>query len=248
LPLVALAPGDAPGLLSAYFNTYLKEEIREEGLVRSLAPFLRFLEIAGLLNGQTVNAVNIAREAAVPRTNVDSYFSILVDTLLGHFLCAYRPRVKVREVAHPKFYWFDSGIARAAAGLLFDPADRQWLGMALETLVYHELRVYNQAANRHRPIFYYRTPAGVEIDFVIETSKRRQDTSAHVVCIETKLAANWRREYEKPMRILSDAGGNRVVVDRMIGVYTGTRSYEFDGISVLPLDRFLAQLHAGEIF
>lgn len=248
LPLVALAPGDAPELLSAYFNTYLKEEIREEGLVRSLPPFLRFLEIAGLLNGQALNALNIAREAAVPRTNVDSYFSILVDTLLGHFLPAYRPNVKVREVARPKFYWFDPGVARAAAGLLFDPADRPWLGTALETLVYHELRVYNQTANRHRPIFYYRTPAGVEIDFVIETRKRRQGSPAHVVCIETKLSTNWRSAYEKPMRSLADSGGNRLAVDRMIGVYTGKRRYDFGDVTVLPVAEFLAQLYAGEVF
>jgi uncharacterized protein len=44
----------APGILSAYVNTYLKEEIREEGLVRKVPPFVRFLGIAGQLNGQVV--------------------------------------------------------------------------------------------------------------------------------------------------------------------------------------------------
>jgi len=76
------------------------------------------------LNAQLVNAQNIFREACLPRSSVDVYFSILEDTLLGHFLPSYRPRLKVREQAHPKFYWFYPGVARAAAGLLFDPADR----------------------------------------------------------------------------------------------------------------------------
>ena len=129
------------------------------------------------------HAQNIAREAAIPRSTVDSYFSILEDALLGHFLPAYRPNVKVRERAHPKFFWFDAGVARAAAGLLFDPPDRLWLGAALETLVLHELRVYNHTRSRHRRIHCYRTSSGTEIDFVIETRKRRQSTHPpNVVC------------------------------------------------------------------
>ena len=134
-----------PGIWKVFVvvNTYLKEEIKEEGIVRNLPPFLRFLEVAGLLNGQVVNGQNIAREASIPRASVDSYFSILEDTLLGHFLPAYRPKAKVREQAHPKFYWFDPGVARGAAGLLFDPVDRLWRGTALETTLFHELRVYN---------------------------------------------------------------------------------------------------------
>ena len=112
-------------------NSYIKEEIREESIVRRLAPFLRFLNIAGQLNAQQINASNVAREAMVGRSTVDSYFSILIDTLLGDFLPAYRPGAKVRESTHARFYWFDPGVARAAAGLLFEPVDRLWLGGAL---------------------------------------------------------------------------------------------------------------------
>lgn len=102
--MVQLDKKYAKEILTSYFNTYIKEEIKEKSIVRSLPPFLRFLSIAGLLNGQVVNGVNIAREASVPRSNVSVYFSILEDTLLGHFLPAFRPRLKVREGAHPKFY------------------------------------------------------------------------------------------------------------------------------------------------
>ncbi|MCK5595193.1 ATP-binding protein, partial [bacterium] len=114
LPLVQLDRENAPDILNAYVNTYIKEEIKEEGIVRSRPPFLRFLGVSGLMNGQLVNGQNIAREVSVPRSSVDMYFSILGDTLLGHFLPAYRPKLKVREQTHPKFHWFDPGVARAA--------------------------------------------------------------------------------------------------------------------------------------
>ena len=246
LPMVWLDPENAADILDSYVSTYIKEEIREEGIVRSLPPFMRFLAVAGLLNGQLVNGQNIAREAAIPRSTVDAYFSILRDTLLGHFLRAYRPKARVREQAHPKFYWFDPGVARAAAGLLFDPLDRIWQGGALETVVYHELRVYNHTHGKNRPIRFYRTASGVEIDFVVETQKRRASSPPHVVCIEVKLAERWDRKWEQAMRSLGNA--DRVCVDRMIGVYTGTRAYHFDGVDVLPVGEFMKALHEGNVF
>jgi predicted AAA+ superfamily ATPase len=172
------------------------------------------LNIAGQLNGQIVNGQNIAREASVPRSSVDGYFSIHEDTLVGHRLPAYRPRLKVREQAHPKFYWFDTGVARAAAGLAFDPVDRVWLGTALETLIYHELRVYNHTQNKQRPMAFYRTASGVEIDFIIETRKGISPSPPHIVCLEVKLAERWNRQWDRPMRDLATMHG--IHVDRMI--------------------------------
>ncbi|MDY6954087.1 MAG: AAA family ATPase, partial [Thermodesulfobacteriota bacterium] len=246
LPKVQTDRDNAADFLSAYVDTYLKEEIKEEGIVRKLPPFLRFLGITGQLNGQLVNGQNIAREAGVPRSSVDVYFSILEDTLLGHFLPAYRPRVKVREQTHPKFFWFDCGVARAAAGLLFDPVDRIWKGSSLETIILHELKVHNHTQGKHRGIYFYRTSSGVEIDFVVETKKRQQSTIPHIVCLEVKLAGKWDRRWERPMRSLRDHGG--IHVDRMIGVYTGARAYHYDDVDVLPVEEFLQQLQHGQVF
>ncbi|MDD3925087.1 MAG: AAA family ATPase [bacterium] len=246
IPWVQLDRNNAADILNSYVNTYIKEEIKEEGVVRKLQPFLRFLGIAGQLNSQVVNAQSISRDAAVPRSTVDTYFSILVDTLLGSFLHAYRPSAKIREQTHPKFYWFDPGVARAAAGLLFDPVDRIWQGTALETLIYHELKTYNHTRNRNRGIYFYRTITGSEVDFVIETQKKRPASPPHVICLEVKLAQKWDRRWEQPIRSLK--GSKKLIVDRMVGIYTGERSYNFDGFDVLPVEEFLRQLHQGKIF
>jgi predicted AAA+ superfamily ATPase len=246
LPLVQVDPSNAADILSAYAGTYLKEEVQAEGIVRRLPPFARFLTVAGQVNAQTLNAQNVARDAAIPRSSVDGYFSVLTDTLLAHFLPSYRPGLKVRERAHPKFFWVDAGIARAAAGLLRDPLDRVWKGASLETLIYHELRVYNTVAAKHRSLAYYRTAAGAEIDFIIEIRKRQSERPAHVVCIEVRLSTRWERRWERAMRDLQTLSGIRV--DKMIAVYTGERSYHFDGLDVWPVEIFLENLHRGNIF
>jgi predicted AAA+ superfamily ATPase len=246
LPLVVKNQDLAKDILNSYVNTYIKEEINEEGAVRHLPPFLRFLEIAGMMNGQVLNKQNIAREASVPPSNVDVYFSILEDSLLGHFLPAYRPNIKVREQTHPKFYWFDPGVARAAAGLVFDQPDRLWFGTALETLIYHELRVYNHIAEKERNIYYYRTASGSEIDFVIETRKRQFNTLPEIVCIEVKNTKKWDRRWEKTMRSIS--GNTKAIVKKMIGIYRGESSLHFDGMDIFPLEIFLHKLFSDEIF
>ncbi len=246
LPFVHNEPDTAADILLAYVNTYLKEDLQAEGLIRNVPPFVRFLAVAGQINGQILNAQNISREAAVARSTVDTYLTVLSDTLVGHVLPAWRPGLKVREAAQPKFYWFDPGVARAAAGLLRDPIDRLWQRTALETLLYHELRVYNEVSRKHRQISYYRTPAGVEIDFIIETARRPPGNPPQVVVIEIKRADRWDRRWNKPMRNLADTSG--VKVDRMIGVYCGLRSYRFDDIQVWPVEDFLKALFSGEVF
>ena len=246
LPLVVQSHGDEREILESYVHTYIQEEIKAEGIVRQAPPFLRFLSVAGQLNGQSVNASNISRDAAVTRVSVDAYFEILVDTLLGHFLPAWQPGLKVRERVRPKFYWFDPGVARFAAGLGHEPVDRAWKGFALETLVFHELRVFNETTAKHRPLSYYHTASDVEIDFVIETRKRQTSAKPAVVCVEVKSAERWDHSWDRAMRGLAASG--RVQVDGIYGVYLGNRRLQFDDVQVLPVMDFLSALHAGEVY
>ncbi len=246
LPLVVNEPRNAKDILRAYVHTYLKEEIREEGLVRKVEPFVRFLRVAGLLNAQSLNVTNIAREAQVPRNSVSSYFSILEDTLVGTRLEAYQPGSRVREVAHPKFYWFDPGVARAAAGLIDDPMDAVWQGFSLETWVLHELSVYNETQDRHRAIFHYRTGANVEVDFVVETRKKTLSQPGEAVLIEVKSAKRWSPPFERHLRAVAASANFKVKA--CVGVYLGEVRLSREGVEVYPLREFVEALYAGEIF
>jgi uncharacterized protein len=246
LPMVVNEPKHARAILGAYVHTYLKEEIRAEGLVRKVEPFVRFLRVAGMVNGQVLNLSNIARDAAVPRNSVETYFSILQDTLVGTLLPAYQPSARVREVGHPKFYWFDAGVARAAAGLLDDPMDSLWTGSALETWILHEINVYNEISERHRHVAHYRTGAGVEVDFVIETKKKTLSGKSEAVLIEAKSGKKWHPQYGAHMRSLVDNPGFNVKA--CVGVYLGSERLTVDGVRVYPLHQFIKALHDGEIF
>ena len=62
LSVTSAASEEKIEFLDAYVETYLKEEIQQEALVRNLDSFYRFLSVTALMNGQVLNITNIARD------------------------------------------------------------------------------------------------------------------------------------------------------------------------------------------
>ncbi len=237
LPLSITAPDDEAreDFLRAYVTVYLSEEIKAEGLVRNLGGFARFLEVAALAAGQRTNISGIARDAGVARETARGYFEVLVDTLLGTWLPAFRPRARIKEVALPKFYWFDPGVLHAAAGGLDQPLPADWQGVLLEHLLLHEIRAYLDYHGIKGSLGYWATPAGNEVDFVWWHGEK-------VVAVEAKHGTEYRRNYRKGIEALLTT----MAADSYV-VYRGERELEVDGTRVLPLATFLRRLHQGEI-
>ncbi len=87
-------PSDKKRYLRSYTQTYLKEEILVEQLVRNLDPFRLFLPLAAQMNTQILNYANIARDTGVDPKTVQNYYQILVETNLGFFLEPYNRSVR----------------------------------------------------------------------------------------------------------------------------------------------------------
>lgn len=236
LPQIQTETDYAIEALEAYVGNYIREEIQQEALVRNLESFARFLEVAALMNGQIVNVAGIARDAAVARPTVQGYFATLVDTLIGFWLPAWRKRAKVKEVASPKFYLFDPGVARALAGRLREPLDGMERGFLLETWVLHELRAAMAFRNLGGQLHYWRTPSGSEVDFVWTRGNR-------AIGIEVKTAATWRGEYGTAIKTLIADG----VLTGGHGVYTGSVELKDGPLRIWPLQRFLKELTDGRV-
>lgn len=186
LPM-AVNSNDPKRYLQSYVQTYLREEVQQEGFVRNLGAFSRFLEAASLTNASVLNKSAVARECSVERKVVESYFTILEDLLLGFPLPAFTKRAQRRLVQHPKFYFFDAGVYRAIrpTGPLDRPEEID--GAALETLVLQELRATNDYHELGYSLSYWRTLNGVEVDFVLYGERG-------LIGIEVKRAARLRRQ------------------------------------------------------
>jgi predicted AAA+ superfamily ATPase len=247
LPLILSAPDHRAETLEAYIDNYLRQELIEEGIVRKMDPFSRFLYVAGQMNGQILNVENIAREAKVKRPSVDNYFAVLADTLLGFRLRAYQPGLRVNEVTHPKFYFFDSGVARAAAGLTRDELDDAYRGFLFETFILNEVSCYNEYLGKKRDLFYYALRSGGDIDLIIQLQKRTQTRSDRVIAIEIKLGKKIRSEW-LDFLIRFDSDQKNTIAQRKIIVYNGITPETRHGIDILPVELFLTELYQGKIY
>jgi len=218
--------------LRAYVQTYLKEEIQAEALVRNLPGFVRFMPVAALFHGQVVNTASIARDAEVARTTVEGFFSILEETLLGFWLPAFETKLRVRERKKPKFYFVDPGLVRAIkhqTGTV-SPEER---GHLFEGWLVQLLRAHNDYHGLYDEAAYW-APAEarqVEVDLVLSRGRER-------IAIEIK---------GKPTLAGRDLAGLKAIADlpglkRRIAVYTGPRQQQRDGIEVWPVATLLEQL------
>ena len=171
LPNVVTASSDIERqeILRAYALVYLKEEIREEQLIRKLDPFLRFLEIAAQSNGNVINYSKIARDIESNSKTVERYFQILEDTLIGFFLDPFHKSVRKRQSKRSKFYLFDTGVKRALDGTLVVPIlPRTYeYGNAFEHFVILELIRLNDYYRADYRFFYLMTK-DIEVDVIVE--------------------------------------------------------------------------------
>ena len=167
--------------LLSYVNTYLREEIQAEGFVRKFAPFRNFLQIAATASGTILNMALLARQTGVDKNTVQRYFSILEDTLLGFYLPSFSRSTRMAYAKHPKFYFFDTGIARAAAQTLdtqLRPRTYEF-GRFFEHFVVLEAIRANAAYEKGYEFFYFKTDRGAEIDIIATKGK-------HTLAIEIK--------------------------------------------------------------
>ncbi|MBL8923344.1 MAG: ATP-binding protein [Myxococcaceae bacterium] len=245
LPLERVAFGALPRVLGlqrphayleSYVDTYLREEVQAEALTRNLGGFARFLEVAARQNGQVTNVSNIARDAQVARPTVQGFFDVLVDTLLGFWLPAWKLKPGTKLVAHPKFYFFDAGVARTLTRRLAYPPTPEELGTLFETWLLHEVRAFLSYSGLTYPLSYFRTHDAVEADVVLETRDG-------FLALEFKASDDWRASFNAGFKRLRNELPNLTCV----GVFTGRRSQKADGFTVMPYASFLETLWDGTL-
>lgn len=227
LPSVRTEP-EKRSYLKSYVGTYLREEVMQEGFVRNIAAFSRFLEAASFSQGSLLNISSVAREAGVERKSVEDYFTILEDLLIGVRLPSFQKRAKRRVVSHPKFYFFDVGVFRAIrpVGPLDDTGSIN--GVAFETLIFQELRALNQLMGWDFELSYWRAATGEEVDWVLYGAKG-------FIGIEAKLTTKIRPEDLKGL----SAFCTDYPKARGILVYAGERELRMNGCHIVPINKFL---------
>jgi len=223
-----VAPDD---YLHGYVQTYLKEEVMQEGVTRNLDAFARFLEAASYSQAQPLNTSEVARECQIKRKMAESYFQILDDLLLAVRIPAFEKRARRRTTRHPKFFFFDTGVFRTLCptGPLDAPAEID--GAALETLVLQHLSATLSWIDPNADIYYWRTATGLEVDFVVYSDSK-------FTAIEVKRKRNVSSRDLRGMRAFAADYPEA----RCVTLYGGDHRRVIDGTSIVPLKTALSDM------
>ena len=220
--------------LNSYIETYLREEILQEGLTRNIGNFTRFLEVASFSQGQVLNLSQIAQESQLERKTVENYFKILDDLLIGFRLPVFNKRAKRKLIAHNKFYFFDIGVFRALRTTGPLDSDSEIEGPALETLFLQEIRALNDYGNLGYGLYYWRSVTELEVDFVLYGPKG-------LFAFEIKRKSNINKKDLKGLQAFA-----KDYPEAKCFLFCSAEREEYvDNITIMPIEKALKNL--GEI-
>ena len=184
-PELAARPGRAVSLWHAsYVQTYLERDVRTLRQVGDPTQYQNFLRILAARSAQLLSLTDAARDLGVAVNTVRAWLSVLEATFQVIVLRPYFANVGKRLVKTPKVYFTDTGTLCHLAGLK-DPdhaASGPMGGAIMETAVLSEIVRTLTHRGMDPRVHFWRTAAGTEVDFVIETA-------GGLIPIEVKLSA-----------------------------------------------------------
>jgi predicted AAA+ superfamily ATPase len=228
-------PGERSRDLSSYADTYLREEIQAEALVRDVGAYGRMLELVAASSGRILNLNALCRDAGIRYETARRYLNVLLETLVAFQVPAWSGSDRASLVAHPKIFLFDLGVRNALLRRPLDRAAEDEKGLLFEHLVAYELHRRLGALWPEAKVSHFRNRHGSEVDFVLEIGRETWG-------IEVKAGRD-----SEGLKIAGLAALKERLpkLARRIVVFLGRKKQVRDGNEFLPFSDFEKELPPG---
>jgi predicted AAA+ superfamily ATPase len=212
---------------ASYVSTYVERDARQILNVTDLSAFQAFVKMCAGRIGQLVNLSALASDCGITHNTAKAWLSVLEASDLVVRLQPWHANLGKRLIKAPKLYFLDSGLAcsllgiRSAAQLMEHPLR----GGVFENWVM--LEVLKARLNRGLPadMFFFRSRAGMEVDFLVETGHG-------LVAIEAKSGQTVSSDFLKSLAAFRALPIGRPV--RAVVVYGGDAAQRRQDATVAP--------------
>lgn len=239
LPQVTLSDDPRSELID-YINVYLQEEIKAEALVRSIAQFFKFLELAATTVSEQIVYESLCSDVGVSAPTIKEYFQILEDTLIGYRLYPYGKTTKRKAMASPKFFFFDVGVANALLKRFSLHEKTSEFGTACEQYIYQELSAYINLSNKMISLYYWRSYEKYEVDFIVELENQQ------LVLIEVKSSKKITAKHLSGIKAFCEEK-DVAIHNKIVICFESTKRILQKGITIYPFTEFLKDLWNNKI-
>jgi len=155
---------------NSYITTILQRDVTDISRIQDIQQLPGLLSLIASRSGGLSNLSSLSRDAGLVMMTLKRYLSILEATYLVKRLPAWFKNIGKRLIKAPKLYLTDTGLLSYLVGI-----DQQRLntapklfGQLLENYVMQELFKQASWSETLPGIYYYRSAANKEVDFVLE--------------------------------------------------------------------------------
>jgi len=228
-PLSFLAKNDVDSFAwrKSFIKTFLKRDIREQGIDVPSVTLHRFWTMLAHSHGKIWNNAPIAASLGISEPTVRKYLDIFTGIFMVRQLQPWHANIKKRQIKSPKIYIRDTGILNSLLGLKNESeivrhpdCGSSWEGFVIEEVI---------SSSGLDEVYFWGTHNGAEIDLVFLKGGK--------LCgIEIKRGDA--PKITPSMRIaLDDLGLARIIV-----IYPGKKRYSLHKkIDVVPFDDYLTE-------
>jgi uncharacterized protein len=152
--------------LNDFIKTYIERDFPLLGLSVSSVTIRRLWEMVSWQNGNLLNASSIGQSLGFSNHTIKKYIDFLESAFMINTLSPFAVNVKKRVVKSPKIYLADTGVLHRLMRVnSYDELlGMPFLGASFESFVLQQIKAEKP---NDLELFFYRTHAGAEIDFVI---------------------------------------------------------------------------------
>lgn len=158
---------------SSYVATYVERDVRQLLNVTDLAAFQTFVKLCAGRIGQLLNLSGLAGDCGITHGTARAWLTVLEASHLVVRLPPWHANLGKRLIKAPKPYFLDTGLACALLGIRTPGqlASHPLRGSLFENWVL--LEILKARVHRGLPpdLYFFRTRAGLEVDFLIEAGR-----------------------------------------------------------------------------
>lgn len=186
--------------LKDYRKTYLERDIADVGQVANIDTFALAQKLLCARTANLLSISEVARDLGVAVNTVKRYLELLTMSFQCVLLQPWHENVSKRLVKSPKLFFPDVGLNRVILGEL--SVSR---GAAYESWFFAELQKWKQLQPIEPELYFYRTAAGMEVDFLLAGDQGiipiETKSSSRITAADGRSVATFLAEHPKAARV-----------------------------------------------